>query len=471
VKGGSYEQRRPPAPPTAEAASRLLRTDLLDRPEMAILQPEVIGANLWREYPADSTINRTINQVVEQATGDGHARPTIDYQPVRDALIGWWKQERFDLRIRPTFKEYLLSGEQWHYVPLRKDGRIRLRSLVPWGIFQIVGHDWTDWESASYRFGNQEIANLTPLNTAFFAHDALFSSLRGLTPFATMAFGARRYRRFLDGRERVNRLAGTVTGEFNFENLADAAAVLGWPLDDQGIPQPKTVYLPEEGTVAVTIGASKFQLMAPSVNAGGADPDAQRFYLRLIEGGRLPEYASGNGANVNVATATVQYPFAVRFILSMRDEFEYAMTESLRLVLTRMAALGMIPTTWTATRADGTTEVETPQTATITWSFPEIRELDFQAHFDSVLALIEKNLLADERAMEMLGYDPETDMPSPEEREARRAATLGMLQQVGQNAGAQPGDDATNAGLEGIGQAVRTALMDMLAEQRRAPTE
>ena len=458
---GQYTARKAAV---TEANARTLRSDPLERPEQAVIAPQLVSAALWQAYSNDPIVNRTINQVVEHAVGDSTIRPNLANDAITEALDAWWTRERMGLRISPAFKQWLISGEQWHYVPLRRDTRIRLRELVPWRVAEIEGHHWTDWEQARYNAPGGEEITLTPDNTTFFAHDAIFGNLRGLTPFATLAFSTRRYARFLDARERVNRLAGTVTGELNFENIQDAAAVLGWPTDEQGNPKPQTVYLPEEGTIAVTVGNSRFQLAVPSVNSGGAEFDAQRFYLRTVEGGRLPEYTSGNGANVNVATAQVQYPFAVRFILALRDEFESAMNATVSLVLARMVALGFIPNQWTATRQDGSTEIETPDSCRIAWSFPEVRELDFRAHFDSVITLVDKNLLHEERAMQLLGYDPDTDMPTPEERERRRATNQPPF------VSPEPDDEQEARWLAAIEQAARSALHGMLST-RDAPTD
>jgi hypothetical protein len=461
---GAYHQRPAPTP-----ESRTLASDPLETPGITLTAPHLIAAALWSAYTSDPVVHRTVNQVVEQALSDSTIRPAAMNDLITDAIHAWWRQERMGLRTAPMFKQWLLSGEQWHYIPMRRDARIRLRELVPWRVTEIVGHHWTDWEKATYEASGEERLTLTPDNTIYIAHDALFGALRGLTPFCTLAFAARRYARFLDSRERVNRLAGTVTGELNFENIADAAATLKWPLDDTGNPIPQPVYLPEEGTIAVTIGQSRFALMVPQVAAGGADPDGQRFYLRAVEAGRLPEYAGGNGRNANVATAQVQYPFAVRFMLGLRDEFENALTETVRLVLTRMARLGLIPSQWTATLPDGRTETETPATATITWSFPEVRELDFQAHFDSIIALVERHLLTDERAVELLGYDPKTDMPSPEERERRRSMMFTRTAPADDGDEGEGEESAPTPTM--IEQAVRSAMHGLLAHPEHAATD
>lgn len=453
---GSYTAR-----PRVAAEAKKLRTDPLANPAIAVQAPQIIAARLWQEYATESTINRNINQIVEQVTGDATVRPRLDNEVIDQAFHAWWNRERMPLRVNSSFKEFLISGERWPYVPMRRSGRIPLRDLTPWNVTEITGRAWHDWDKATYRDREAEIT-LTPESTAFYAHDALFGNLRGLSPFCTMAFEARRYRAFLDGRERVNRTAGIVTGHLKFDNIEDAASVLGWKRDDQGNPKPEVVYLPEEGTVVVTIGEADFQLLTPSVNAAGADPDGQRFYLRMVEAGRLPEYASGNGANVNVATATVQYPFAVRFMLAARDEFEYSMNDALRIVLQRMQALNYIPQSWVATRSDGTTATESPETAEFTWTFPEVRELNWNDHFEAIMTLVQRNLLDDERAMELLGYDPDSDMPSPEERAARRQQASAFLQNIG--------GGSEEEGLRAIAQAVRAGMFSVLTSRGDANT-
>ena len=174
--------------------------------------------------------------------------------------------------------------------------------------------------------------------------------------------------------------------------------------------------MPKDGTIVVTAGeGATFQMLTPQVRGGEASDDGQAFYNQTIEASRLPEYFSGNGNNVNVATARVQYPVAVRAIMALRDEYSDAIQDMIRLFLRIIANAGEIADEWPAKNPDGSSDTETPENATVELSWPQLRALEFKDEFEALNILHEKGLLKNEYFLRQLGYDPDIASPTEDE--------------------------------------------------------
>lgn len=368
-----------------------------------------LAQNMLQAYKAGSTISRVVNQIVEQVMADGNIAPAIQApEKISEPLQGWWNSESITHLLRQSFKEYLLSGEVWLYVPRRnkKEG-VKVYTLVPWYINTVEGTSARAWSKASYvNAKTGENYPLTPENTVFVAHDALFGELRGITPFASLYFATQTYEDWLQGRIRINRLSGNIIGKMHFPDLESAASSL---LNARVVHDPDGDYLevdgpveiPKPGTMAVLIGeGSDFQLVTPNVGASTAKDDGEAIWRMVIEATRLPEFLSGWGRGVNVATARVQYPFAVRMMLALRDEFDDAIQMMVRLVLQRFAQNRIIPPTW---RDDNGNEW-TPATVPVHISWPEVRELDFDAISRTVLELLKLQVIDPSAGLYMLGW-------------------------------------------------------------------
>ena len=354
------------------------------------LHPEFLAKRLSEYYRTDALFSRTINQIAEQALAEWEPKPTLAGAAGK-ALSQWWETAQMGRKFERIFKEFLIAGEIWCYLPL-KSGVPAPRFLVPWQIEGVESQtgEAEDWTSARYLPGaetgsqNSRLLEITPSNTYYYAHDAIFANTRGTPPFGAMAPALERYRRWLTSRERITRMAGKVLGHLIFPTVEDAVASLGWRRANDGGLEPKPIKLPTDEAMVVTIGnGSDFRLVVPSVGGGDAAADGRAFYLQVIEASRLPEFMSGDGSNVNVATARVQYPFAVRSILALRDAFSRAMAGVCRLALERMG--------------QATTEP-------ITFDWPEMRELDYDLEANVLFQLYDRGLVAAQEVLSQLGY-------------------------------------------------------------------
>lgn len=380
--------------------------------------PVALGQEMYQLFKRDSMVNRTINQYTEQAFADAYIRPMMFNSVVQRELDAFWRNEKWHRKIWRGYKQYAICGEQWVFMPLRRNRTVGGRILVPWQISNLRAYEVEDWIEADYGGGVlTEIEKDTPMklkpwNTAYFAHDAMFDSLRGMSPFVSLYFAVDRYNRWLDARERLVRVASNVVGHMHFASMEDAGKSLGWDTDASGNFIPKEVSLPNEGTIAITVGeAAEFKVVVPQVHSGDAEADGRAFYNHANEATRLPEYFSGDGRQVNVATAKVQYPIAIRSILSLRDFYNEALIEMVRVLLRRLVKVGVLPEQWTATMPDKTTVQETPETATIEFTWPEIRELDFEDLFNSFTWLYQQGLLDGDWLLQYFGYDPDIVRP------------------------------------------------------------
>ena len=378
-----------------------------------------LAQQLWILYKQNPTFSRVINQFEEQSFADAYVIPQTRNEGIQDRIQEFWVTNKWTRKNHRAFKQFLISGEHWVYMPkTRVRGRspvIKARILTPWDVSQVEGYEPEDWESASYSKVGETI-KLNPQNTCYVPHDALFDTLRGVSPFSSMYFSIMRYHRWLEGRERINKVAGNVVGHMHFDTPEDAGRTLGWKKDADGNYIPESIKMPKDGTIVITAGEdATFQILTPQVRGGEASDDGQAFYNQTIEASRLPEYFSGNGNNVNVATARVQYPVAVRAIMALRDEYSDAVQEMIRLYLRILADAGEISDEWTVTNADESTSTETPETATIELSWPQMRELEFKEEFEAMNTLHDKGLLRDEYFLRQLGYDPDLAIPTGDE--------------------------------------------------------
>lgn len=392
-----------------------------------------LGRHLHFLYRTNPTFSRVVNQFAEQSFANAYVAPVLRNPGIQEVISDWWVKNRWEKKVLRAYKQYLVSGEFWIYIPRTRRREFKGRILIPWQITSITGFEPEDWESATYHHGpnadDSVPLTLTPENTCFVPHDAMFDSLRGVSPFASMWFALQRYDRWLEGRERINKRSGNVVGHMHFNTVEDAGRALGWKKDESGAFVPQMVKMPQEQSVVITAGeGADFKLLTPQVGGRDAMEDGQAFYNATIEASRLPEYFSGNGNNVNVATARVQYPVAVRAIMALRDEFDDAIEMMIRLLLRRLANAKVISEEWPVTLPDGSTAMETPETAVMEMSWPEMRELEFDKEFEALDRLHDKGLLTDESLLRQLGYDPDVVMPDeagrpPEpDEEVRRQA-------------------------------------------------
>lgn len=393
-----------------------------------------LGRHLHFLYRTNPTFSRVVNQFAEQSFANAFVAPVLRNEGIQKIITDWWVMNKWEKKVLRTYKQYLISGEFWVYIPRTRRRDFKSRVLIPWQVSSITGFEPEDWEQATYSPGQQDDGSvpltLTPDNTCYVPHDAMFDNLRGVSPFASMWFALQRYDRWLEGRERINKRSGNVVGHMHFATVEDAGKVFGWKKDTNGLYIPEMVKMPQEQSVVVTAGEdATFELLTPQVGGRDAKEDGQAFYNTTIEASRLPEYFSGNGNNVNVATARVQYPVAVRAIMALRDEFDDAIEMMMRLLLRRMANARIISEEWPVTLPDGTQVMETPETALVEMSWPEMRELEFDKEFEALNTLHDKGLLTDESLLRQLGYDPEVVMPTyanptPEPDEEVRAQAL-----------------------------------------------
>lgn len=381
-----------------------------DLPQAISVPPTVAAERLYAAYHTHPTFSRTVNQIVEQSLGDATVKPIVRNPMVQAVLDGWWEANRWGGKLSRAFKQYLISGEYWCYVPVGERG-VKARLLTPWHIHLVSGVEPEEWEEANYVPPEGKTLRLTPENTVYQAHDALFGSLRGTSPFIALYSALVRYETWLKGRERINRLAGKVVGSLRFRTPEEAAASLGWPLDETtGLPRPQPVQLPADGSVVVTFGEdSGFSLITPSVGGGDAHYDGEALRRQLVEATRLPEYLTGMGDNVSVATAKVQFPFAVRMIASLRDEFEQALTATMRKVLAGLAKAKQISRRWSVDGGE-----ETPENCVISWSWPEIQWLEQESPVEVLLSLYNLGLVDGDALLRALGYDPAAVRPQGE---------------------------------------------------------
>jgi hypothetical protein len=377
-------------PPAAEDFEQAVSAGLSIWDGLYALHPEYLSKRLSEYYRTDPLFSRTINQIAEQAMAEWEPEPTLAGSSGA-ALTQWWTESGMARKFERVFKEFLIAGEIWCYLPL-KDGVPMPRFLVPWQLEGVVSPtgEAEDWTSARYLPGAVDAANrvldLTPKTTYYYAHDAMFASTRGVPPFGAMAPALERYRRWLTSRERITRMAGKVLGHLVFPTAEDAVASLGWRRSNDGGLEPKPIKLPTDEAMVVTIGnGSDFRLVVPSVGGGDAAADGRAFYLQVIEASRLPEFMSGDGSNVNVATARVQYPFAVRSILALRDSFSRAMAGVCRLALERIGR----PIT---------------PSEQIVFDWPEMRELDYDLEANVLFQLYDRGLVAAQEVLSQLGY-------------------------------------------------------------------
>lgn len=377
-------------PPAAEDFEQAIGAGLSIWDGLFALHPEFLAKRLSEYYRTDALFSRTINQIAEQAMAEWEPRPTLAGAS-GTFLAQWWAESGMAQKFERVFKEFLIAGEIWCYLPLR-NGVPMPRFLVPWQIEEIesLTGEADDWTSARYLPGaiSQTTGNrfleITPSNTYYYAHDAIFANTRGTPPFGAMAPALERYRRWLTSRERITRMAGKVLGHLIFPTVEDAVASLGWHRSNDGGLEPKPIKLPTDEAMVVTIGnGSDFRLVVPSVGGGDAAADGRAFYLQVIEASRLPEFMSGDGSNVNVATARVQYPFAVRSIIALRDSFSRAMAGICRLALERLGQ---------------------PTTEPITFEWPEMRELDYDLEANVLFQLYDRGLVAAQEVLSQLGY-------------------------------------------------------------------
>lgn len=379
--------------------------------------PQQLSRQMFSMYVEQPSVGRTINQFAEQVLADADVRPTARNKTVDKTVQAIWEGRSMSQRLPALFKMFLLSGEHWCFTPKTREG-YQFRFLTPWQVTRVKGRDAVTWQEADYEEPGDETTKaetltLLPKNTAFYAHDALFSNLRGTPPFASLYFATLRHKRFLDIREKVNRLSSLVTGSIRFATMDDAGSALGWTRNSKGDYSPKPVRIPESGSIAVLIGEkAAFNLMTPEVKGGDAEPDGNSFKGEQTEATRLPEFFNGDGSNVSVATAKVQYPIAARAFSALRDAFTEALTQDFRLLLRRMADAGLIADSWRAVTPDGKVVVETPESLELDWSWPEIVTLDAEAHFDVLTALFDKALITDDVLLQALGYDPAAVKPS-----------------------------------------------------------
>lgn len=376
-----------------------------------------LGRHLHFLYRSNPTFSRVVSQFAEQSFANAYVAPVLRNEGIQRVVNEWWVKNNWEKKVQRTYKQYLISGEFWVYIPRTRRRDFKSRVLIPWQVTSVTGFEPEDWEEAHYQQMNVASdasvpLTLTPDNTCFVPHDAMFDNLRGVSPFASMWFALQRYDRWLEGRERINKRSGNVVGHMHFATVEDAGKVFGWEKDANGLYKPQLVKMPQEQSVVITAGEdANFELLTPQVGGRDAKEDGQAFYNTTIEASRLPEYFSGNGNNVNVATARVQYPVAVRAIMSLRDEFDDAIEMMIRLLLRRLANAGIISEEWPVTLPDGTVDIETPETAVMEMSWPEMRELEFDKEFEALDKLHDKGLLTDESLLRQLGYDPDVVMP------------------------------------------------------------
>lgn len=377
-----------------------------------VANPPDLAQKMYSLYRVSSTIHRVINQVVEQVMADAEIKPVISAPDNISQLIeDWWMNNHGVHLIRRSFKEFLLSGEVWIYVPrTKKKEGVKAHLLVPWNINTIEGYSAHDWMKAQYIDADTgQALTLDPENAVFIAHDALFGGMRGITPFTSLFFAVQTYEDWLQGRVRINRLAGNVIGKMRFSSVEEAANSLpnASMREDDGemiLDITGPVQIPPSGTMAVLIGEeSDFDLITPRVGASNAKEDGEALWRTVIEASRLPEFLSGWGRGVNVATARVQYPFAVRMMLALRDEFGDAIKDMIRLMLRRLVEHRIIPPTWKD--EDGRTW--TPETVAVHLTWPDIRELDFDAISRTVLGLLQQGVIDTSVALHLLGWEPE----------------------------------------------------------------
>lgn len=386
--------------------------------------PVLLSSHMWNLYKQDSMVNRTINQYTEQAFADAYVKPLVFNSVIQQEVDRWWNENKWKRKIWRGYKQFAITGEQWVYMPARANRTLGGRLLTSWNVAQVTGFEPEDWTSAFYGGSNaaqlqdDTVTKLTPKNTSYVANDAMFESMRGVTPFVSLYFGVDRYRKWLDARERLTRVASNIVGHIHFATIEDAAASLGWEKDSKGTFTPKEVAMPNDGTVAVTIGeGASFQVLVPDTHGGDAEADGRAFYNQANEGTRLPEYWSGDGRQVNVATAKVQYPVAIRSILSLRDFYTEALSDMIRLLLTRLVAMGVISDTWIAVMPNGDRVEQTPESAIVEFTWPEIRELDYSDLFSTFTWLHDQQLLSGDWLLRYFGFDPEIVKPDPNEVE------------------------------------------------------
>lgn len=415
--------------------------------------PQELSRQMFQMFIEQSSVQRTVNQFTEQMLADADVKPTARNKTVDKTVQAVWEARRMSQRLPALFKMFLISGEHWCFEPKTSEG-FQFRFLTPWEITRVKGRDATTWEEADYTDRGPdtkaETLKLTPANTSFYAHDALFSNLRGMPPFASLYFATLRHKRFLDIREKVNRLSAFVSGMIKFATLDDAGSAFGWSKDSQGNYIPKPVRIPESGTLALLFGQiADMKLMTPDVKGGDAEPDGKAFKAEQTEATRLPEFMNGNGQNVSVATAKVQYPLAVRAMMALRDAFTEALTQDFRLLLRRMADKGMLASSWRATTADGTTVIETPETAEFSWSWPDISTLDHDSFFNMLTTLFDKALITDDVLLQSLGYTPDDVKPQVQDDDGGDDSEEGKLITIP---------------LERLKEAMRTVLAETLKE-------